>query len=177
MNEARIQTGQKYNFCTDLPNIRSDGEIQYCRAFKTDLQTNLSTSYFQIDCWTGFQGEMILLDDNLMEKEEKKLRKLLPISVLLHNCLVLALSKESLITSLKKRKTQLFAQDGVDRDFWKFGSLLLCHDKSELNFDKFLLFNDVSISKKEERDALKQELQRWKILSTNNICQYLFAAG
>ena len=41
---------------------------------------------------------MMLLDDNLMEKEEKELRKLLPISVLLHNCLTLALSKESLIT-------------------------------------------------------------------------------
>ena len=60
-------------------------------------------------------------------------------------------------------------EDGVDRDFWKFGSLLLCHDKSELNFDKFLLFDDFSTSKKGERDALKQELQRWEIVVTKNI--------
>ena len=69
----------------------------------------------------------------------------------------------------KKRTTQPFAQDGVDRDFWKFGSLLLCHDKSELNCDKFLLFDHFSTSKKGERDALKQELQRWKIVVTKNI--------
>ena len=113
---------------------------------------------------------MILLDDNLMEKEEKELRRLLPISVLLHNCLVLALSKESLI-KFPKRKTQPFAQDGVDRDFWKFGNLLVCHDKSELNFDKFLLFNHFPTSKKEERDVMKKELQRWKIFSTIIIFQ------
>jgi len=89
---------------------------------------------------------MFLLDSDLMLKEEKELRKLLPISAFLHNCLVLALNK-----------------DGVDRDFWKFGGgLLVCHDKSEPNFDKLVIFTHYSPSKEEgERDALKKEVRSW----------------
>ena len=100
--------------------MRVNGEIN------CSIQPNLATSYFQTDlnccqhlnlekkmillddnlinfqivlaCQTlDFKG-MLLLDDNLMEKEEKELRKLLPISAILHNCLILAISKESLIT-------------------------------------------------------------------------------
>ena len=34
------------------------------------------------------------------------------------------------------------AQDGVERDFWKYDGLLVCHDKSELNLDKIIVFNN-----------------------------------
>ena len=54
---------------------------------------------------------MVLLDDNLMEKEEKELRKLLPISALLHNCLVLALSKVTIDHSLIKRQIPTFLEN------------------------------------------------------------------
>ena len=37
--------------------------------------------------------EMLLLTEALMKKEERELRELLPKSALLHNCLVLAISK------------------------------------------------------------------------------------
>ena len=51
--------------------------------------------FFQIDLTTYHQDskEMFLLNSELMLKEEKDLRKLLPISAFLHNCLVLALNK------------------------------------------------------------------------------------
>jgi len=42
------------------------------------------------------------------------------------------------------------AQDGVERDFWKFDSLLVCHDKSELNPDKIIVFNN----KDKDKDKL-----------------------
>ena len=114
--------------------------------------------------------EMFLLDDNLMLKEEKELRRLLPISALLHNCLVLALSKESYL-SQKKKILISTSQDGVDRDFWKFGCVLICHDKSELNFDKFLVFNQPS-EEEGKSDALKKELQRCHDHVSPNIFQY-----
>ena len=33
----------------------------------------------------------------------------------------------------------LAAQDGVEREFWKFDGLLVCHDTSELNLDKIIV--------------------------------------
>ena len=42
------------------------------------------------------------------------------------------------------------AQDGVERDFWKNDSLLVCHDKSELNLDKIIVFNN----KDKDKDKL-----------------------
>ena len=113
---------------------------------------------------------MFSLDDNLMLKEENELRKLLPISALLHNCLVLALSKGSYL-SQKKKILISTSQDGVDRDFWKFGCVLICHDKSELNFDKFLVFNQPS-EEEGKSDALKKELQRCHDHVSPNIFQY-----
>ena len=44
------------------------------------------TSFFRVT-------EMLLLTEALMKKEERELRELLPRSALLHNCLVLAISK------------------------------------------------------------------------------------
>ena len=106
---------------------------------------------------------MFLLDDNLMEREEKELRKLLPISALLHNCLVLALSKVTIDHSLIKRQISTFlrmtSQDGIVREFWKFGGILVCLDKSEINMDKLLVFSRPS-EEEGEGGVLKKELCR-----------------
>ena len=113
---------------------------------------------------------MILLDDNLMEKEEKELRKLLPISALLHNCLVLALSKVTIDHSLIKRQISTFlrmtSQDGIVREFWKFGGILVCLDKSEINMDKLLVFSRPSQEEGEE-ELCRSEVffhQRFEII-------------
>ena len=55
------------------------------------------------------------------------------------------------------------AQDGVDREFWKFGSsLLVCHDKGQLNRDKLLVFDRAQDSEEGEKNVLRKELQRYE---------------
>ena len=49
--------------------------------------------------------EMLLLTEALMKKEERELRELLPRSALLHNCLVLAISKVGHIDIMSKVRT------------------------------------------------------------------------
>ena len=50
----------------------------------------------------------------------------------------------------------------MDREFWKFGSsLLLCHDKGQLNRDKFLVFDKAQDSEEGEKNVLRKDLQRY----------------
>ena len=53
---------------------------------------------------------------------------------------------------------QLLVQDGVERDFWKFDGLLVCHDKSELNLDKIIVFNNKDKDKDKYMDKDKDKL-------------------
>jgi len=112
---------------------------------------------------------MLLLDKISMEKEERELRELLPKSALLHNCLVLHLS-----------------EDGVERDFWKFDGLLVCHDKTELNLDKIIVFNNKDKDKllyfenlptdaDNKNDDLRKGLKSW--LQGQNLQQRVLLAA
>ena len=78
---------------------------------------------------------------------------------LLQNCPVLVVSKEVSHISFC---FHCQPQDGVDREFWKFGcSLLVCHDKGQLNRDKLLVFDRSPNSEEGEENVLRKELQRY----------------
>ena len=51
----------------------------------------------------------------------------------------------------------------MDREFWKFGcSLLVCHDKGQLNRDKLLVFDRAQDSQEGEKNDLRKELHRYE---------------
>ena len=78
------------------------------------------------------------------------------------------------------------AQDGVERDFWKFDGLLVCHDKSELNLDKIIVFNNKDKDKSKllyfenlptDADSKNDDGKDWKGVRTfciKNACKFLF---
>jgi len=96
------------------------------------------------------------LDEEMLKTEERELRKLLPASATLHNCILLSLSK-----------------DGIKREFFKFGGLLVCQDsKSEMGMDKFLAF---SWPAQHQEDNLKGKIQRW--LKTRSLQKRVLVAA
>lgn len=85
--------------------------------------------------------DLVRLCEEELKMEEEEMRKLLPASATLYNCLLLSLNK-----------------DGIDREFWKCKGLLVCKDSmSEVGMDKIIVFRQP----KPEIEDLKGKLESW----------------